>query len=94
MRPPANLASGAGTFWIYDSQVCLIVNIASTSGSGGDAALAAYSSLKAALKRPAEALAGGWVGPREPCVNALAPEAFATLAGACFVIDSGEIAKL
>ena len=85
---PAILARAAGHHMVAQGSG-KIINIASTSGILGKAALVAYSTSKGALIQFTKALAAEWAG-KGVQVNAIAPGAFETDAQRV-VLDSPEI---
>jgi len=85
---PAILARAAGQHMVANGSG-KIINIASTSGILGKAALVAYSTSKGALIQFTKALAAEWAG-KGVQVNAIAPGAFETDAQRV-VLDSPEI---
>lgn len=87
---PATLARAAGRI-LVDQGAGKIINIASTSGILGKAALVAYSSSKGALLQFTKALAAEW-GKTGVQVNAIAPGAFETDAQSA-VLESPDILK-
>lgn len=87
---PAILSRAAGRH-MAEQGSGKIINIASTSGILGKAALVAYSSSKGAMLQFTKALAAEWA-PLNIQVNAIAPGAFETDAQSA-VLESPEILK-
>jgi 2-deoxy-D-gluconate 3-dehydrogenase len=87
---PAVLTRAAGQHLVAQGSG-KIINIASTSGILGKAALVAYSASKGALLQFTKALAAEW-GKTGVQVNAIAPGAFETDAQAA-VLESADILK-
>jgi 2-deoxy-D-gluconate 3-dehydrogenase len=87
---PAMLARAAGQTLVAQGSG-KIINIASTSGIRGKAALVAYSSSKGALLQFTKALAAEW-GKTGVQVNAIAPGAFETNAQSA-VLESPDVLK-
>ena len=87
---PAMLARAAGQTLVAQGSG-KIINIASTSGIRGKAALVAYSSSKGALLQFTKALAAEW-GKTGVQVNAIAPGAFETDAQSA-VLETPDVLK-